>query len=233
MLALAAIAIMNQAGGLTRVDQFALDHLMPWLDARQKKINQSSGFYVPFNSHSNWWSRLLDLWTYPCSVLLSALVVGGVGAYLWRCGRRAAALVPAAAWVIGNGIEVIGKGTITRPALYGAAGGVRLHVVNFDDSFPSGHMIRGTIVAAAVVLVWRRSAWWVALWLLFVGPALVVAAAHTPTDVVGGALVGAILVLAGRETIRWLEQPKAAGPGTMRSSGRGPDPGVAGTARGG
>ena len=57
------------------------------------------------------------------------------------------ALAPAAAWVIGNGIEVIRKGTITRPPLYREADGIPVHVDAFDDSFPSGHMMRGIIVA--------------------------------------------------------------------------------------
>jgi membrane-associated phospholipid phosphatase len=103
------------------------------------------------------------------------------------------ALLPAAAWVVGNGIEVIGKGTIVRPALYGGAG--RIHIVGFDTSFPSGHMIRGIVVAFAISLIFPRMLRWAAFWAVLVAPALVLQAAHTVSDVIGGILVGLILVV--------------------------------------
>ena len=65
-----------------------------------------------------------------------------------------------------------------------------MHVDAFDDSFPSGHMMRGVIVAFAIGLMFTRSWKWAALWAVLVGPALVLQSAHTVTDVVGGALVG-------------------------------------------
>ncbi len=197
VLTLALLAALVHTGKLTGVDQFGLDHLMPWLDPGQTSSNTSAGLWRPFKWSANWWSKILDLWTYPCSVLISALVMAAFGAFEWRRGRRLAALLPGAAWVAGNGVEVIGKHWITRPALYGVSDGVRLHVGSFDNSFPSGHMMRGILIAAVIALVWRRSSTWVALWALLVGPALVLQSAHTPSDVVGGALVAAILVLLG------------------------------------
>lgn len=216
VLALAALTALVQAGALTRVDQFGVDHLMPALDPAETASNGLQGLDRPFGPHTNWWSKLLDLWTYPCSVLVSGLVVAAVCAFEWRRGRIATVVVLAAAWVVGNGVEVVGKDVITRPDLYGAAGGVRLHVASFDNSFPSGHMIRGAIVAAAIVLVWRRLTPWVVLWWALIGPSLVLQSAHTPSDVVGGGLVGLILLLAGRGLIasplaRRLEGPR---PGT-------------------
>jgi membrane-associated phospholipid phosphatase len=105
-------------------------------------------------------------------------------------------------WVIGNGIEVIGKGTIVRPALYGSSNGERVHVEAFDTSFPSGHMIRGIVVAFAISLMFPKVARWAALWAVLVAPALVVQAAHTLTDVIGGILVGLILVVLALSVMR-------------------------------
>jgi membrane-associated phospholipid phosphatase len=210
--ALALLTALVQAGELTRVDQFGLDHLMPGLRPGAPAGSDSAGLWRPFSLNVNWWSKVLDAWTYPCSVLISGLVLAAVGGYLWRRGRRAAALLAAAGWVVGNGIEVVGKDLVTRPALYGVNDGVRLHVASFDSSFPSGHMIRGSLVAAVLVLVWRRGGRWIALWATLVGPSLVLQSAHTPTDVVGGGLVGLILVLLGRELVRRYERIETAPP---------------------
>ncbi len=193
-LALGVLTALVAAGSLTRVDQYSVSHLMPWLKPNSG-ASGSAGFYRPFSLHASTWSKILDLWTYPCSVLISGLVVIGGGAVLWRRYGPIAGLAPAAAWVIGNGIEVIGKGTITRPELFRGVGGVPVHVTAFDDSFPSGHMMRGIIIAFTVALVWTRSWRWAALWAALVAPALVLQAAHTITDVVGGALVGLILLV--------------------------------------
>jgi membrane-associated phospholipid phosphatase len=193
---LAVLIVLVESGAARRLDQWSLDHLMPWLVPGNSSGGGSAGFYRPFTWHTTTPIKLLDLWTYPCSVLISALVVGVVGAMLWRPLGPIAALAPAAAWVFGNAIEVTGKGVITRSALYGTADGVRVHVVPFDDSFPSGHMMRGVIVAFAISLVWSRATRWVVAWAVLVGPALVFQSAHTITDVVGGALVGLIVVIA-------------------------------------
>jgi membrane-associated phospholipid phosphatase len=202
LLSLVVLTVLVAAGSLTRIDQFSVDHLMPWLKPWSQGRSGSEGFYRPFTLHSTTWSKLFDLWTYPCSVLISSLVVIWAAIVLWKRHGPVVALAPAAAWVIGNGIEVIGKGTITRPALYRVAGGIPVHIDAFDDSFPSGHMMRGVIVAFAIALVFTRSWKWAALWAVLVGPALVLQSAHTVTDVVGGALVGCILLVVMLSLVR-------------------------------
>ena len=196
VLALAVLTVLVAAGTLTRVDQFSLDHLMPWFRLTRHHASSTAGFYQPFGLHTSTWTKLLDLWTYPCSLLISGLVVAYAAAALWRREGPAVALAPAAVWLVGNGIEVIGKHTITRPAL--ASGPARTRVAVFNNSFPSGHMIRGLVVAFAVALVWPRATRAVALWLLFVPVALVLSAAHTITDVIGGILAGLILLIGAR-----------------------------------
>lgn len=199
LAALAAAFVVLTAlvatGALTRLDQFSLDHLMPWLAPGSPAGSTTSGLYRPFNHNGVIAVKLLDLWTYPCSVLVSGLVIAVASLLLGRRLGAVAALALPAAWVIGNAIEVAGKHVLVRPALYGTADGVRVHVTAFDDSYPSGHMIRGLLVAGAVVLVWRRTTPWAVVWAVLVGPALVLQAAHTITDVVGGALVGLILLV--------------------------------------
>jgi membrane-associated phospholipid phosphatase len=195
LLALVVLTVLVAAGSLTRIDQFSVDHLMPWLKPRSQGHSGSAGFYRPFALHTSTWSKLFGLWTYPCSILISSLVVIWAAIVLWKRYGPVVALAPAMAWVIGNAIEVIGKGTITRPPLYREAGGIPVHIEAFDDSFPSGHMMRGVIVAFAIGLVFTRSWKWASLWAVLVGPALVLEAAHTITDVAGGALVGCLLLV--------------------------------------
>ena len=45
------------------------------------------------------------------------------------------------------------------------------------------------------MLVWKRATRWAVVWAVLVAPALVLQAAHTITDVVGGALVGVLLLV--------------------------------------
>jgi membrane-associated phospholipid phosphatase len=193
-LALAALTALVAAGALTRLDQYAVDHLMPWLRPSARAPDLIAGLYRPFALRSANWRKVLDLWTYPCSVLISGLVVAYAAVRLWRPYGLVVALAPAAAWLVGNGLEVLGKHTITRPALDRQLGPVRVHVAAFDDSYPSGHMIRGLLVAFTIALLWPRATRAVAVWVLLVAVALVVAGDHTPTDVGGGILTGLILL---------------------------------------
>jgi len=193
---LVVLSALVQSGALKTVDQFSADHLMPWLVPGNSSGVTAEGFYRPFPLHSPNTIKLLDAWTYPCAVVVSLLIVIAAGAVLWRRRGPAAGLAPVAAWVLANAIEVFGKGVLTKPDVFGTAAGQRVHVVPFDDSFPSGHMTRGIVVAWTLALVWRRAARWLALWAALVGPALVFSSAHTITDVVGGALVGLLAVVA-------------------------------------
>jgi undecaprenyl-diphosphatase len=193
--ALVLVSVGVVAGAFTRADQFALDHFMPWLEPEAAPRGGHSGFWVPFRLHTSNAIKLLDILTYPCSVLISGLVVGIAAIVLWPRLGAVAALAPAAAWVTGNAIEVLLKDTLVRPALYGSVGESRVHVVTYDDSYASGHMMRGVIVAYTLTLIWSRASPWVWIWAALVGPALVLVSAHTPSDVLGGALIGALVLV--------------------------------------
>jgi membrane-associated phospholipid phosphatase len=199
LVSLAVVVLVFTAlvanGAFTWLDQFALDHLMPWLNPLAQSGSGVAGYYRPFSETVPTGAKLLDVWTYPCSLLISALVVCGAAVVLRRRVDPVAALAPVAAWVVGNGIEVVGKSTVRRPPLYGHLGGLDIHIRAFDDSYPSGHTIRCLVVAYSIVLLWPRSLPWVAAWVAFVPVALVLEGAHTITDVIAGAMIGAILVL--------------------------------------
>ena len=198
LVSFALLTVLVEAGVCTRVDQFSLDHLMPTLQAGHvPSETMIEGLYLPFSAATGAWWKAVDLWTYPCSVAISGLVVSVACVVSWRRSRLEAGLALAAAWVVGNGVELAGKAVIRRPALYGTAHGLRIHITGFDDSFPSGHMIRGILVAAAIGLVWPRARFWLRAWFALVGPFLVLSSAHTPSDVVGGLLMGLALLGAG------------------------------------
>jgi membrane-associated phospholipid phosphatase len=207
--ALVAVTIAVALGVFTRLDQFSLDHLMPWLVPTSRPSGSHDGLWQPFKLHTPNAEKLLELFTYPCSVLVSGLVVAIAAVVLWPRLGPFAALAPAAAWVVGNAVEVLLKATIVRPGVYGSAGTERIHVVGFDDSFASGHTMRGLIVAYTVTLLWRRASPWVWIWAALVGPALVVISAHTPSDVIGGALVGLLVIVPANAVVRQARRERA------------------------
>jgi membrane-associated phospholipid phosphatase len=210
----AVLAALVAAGAFTSIDQFAVTHLMPPISHGTQSAVSVSGLYDPFESRTPWWTLILDVLTYPCSVLVSGLVVALVVVLALRRGAAAPAVAVAVAWLAGNAIELLGKETLRRPALYALSPrGVRFHVVAFDNSFPSGHMIRGIVVVAAILVVAAR--WRVPLivWVALVGPALVLAGDHTPSDVVAAAVIGLALVGGARLLVgaRWVDaRPRLA-----------------------
>ena len=200
--ALAVVTIAVLLGAFTRLDQFALDHFMPWLSPRSRPPGDYAGFWRPFEPHIPGADKLLGALTYPCSVLVSGLVVAIAAIVLWRRLGPFAALAPAGAWFVGNAIEVLLKHTIRPPAVYGSVGAERVHVVAFETSFASGHMMRGLIVAYTLTLLWREASPWVWIWAALVGPALVVTSSHPPSDVLGGLLVGLLLIVPANAVVR-------------------------------
>jgi membrane-associated phospholipid phosphatase len=177
------MAILATTGVLRSIDQYAVDHLMPWLVVRHQPLVTLRGLILP-HPHPPAANKALELWTYPAAVLPSLLVVLAAGA---RLARRNA-ITWCALWCAGNAIEVAGKLTLRKPDLYHHG----LHVSAFDNSLPSGHTIRSFVLAGAVASAWR-SGRAVLAWAVTVPFALVVSAAHTPSDVVTGLFVALTL----------------------------------------
>lgn len=203
-VALAAVTGLVLGGVLTRLDEWGLDHVMPGLDPRvpDNGIVSINSLWRPFALHTAWWQKALDLYTYPASVLVSAVLLAIACGVLARRGQRLAALVWLGAWIGASAIELAGKHLLTRPSLYWTNGHARIHVAPFDNSFPSGHTTRAVVIAAILAFVWRRATTALALWLALVPVALVIVAAHTITDVIGGLLLGALIVLLAHAIIR-------------------------------
>lgn len=178
-----ALAALVAAGVFHGADQYAVSHWMPWLQKKSHPLVQISTLVVP---ETRWTlgGTLVALWTYPASVLPSALVAG-YAAWRLRDAR------PAVLWVAANAVELAGKLLVERPALYAHG----RHVTGFDHSLPSGHTMRSLVVAYALAALWRRGRFAYA-WALSVPFALVALGDHAPTDVVAGILAFAALALA-------------------------------------
>jgi membrane-associated phospholipid phosphatase len=192
------------SGTFTRLDQYAVDHWMLALSSNPEQPTPTInlGLIRPFSWHIPWWHKLLGLLTYPASVLISGLAFVTIAWLLRRRGQTVAAVVWVAAWIVGNAVEVLGKGGLDRPELFkDGSRGSRLHITNFDSSFPSGHTMRAVLVAWLLGYAWRRAAPLAALWTALVPFALVVSGDHTPTDVAGGLLVGLFFALAAEAVL--------------------------------
>jgi len=173
-------------GAFTRLDRYAVEHWMPWLRPSHPRLIHLHTLVVPETRHTLG-GTLVGLWTFPASPVVSALLVGSAALALDRRARRREAVSWCAVWVVGNAIELATKLSLSRPRLDAVSG--------FDNSFPSGHTLRAFLVAAALAAAWPRLR--VAyLWALGVPFALVVLGDHTPTDVVGGALLASALIAA-------------------------------------
>ena len=178
-------ATLAATGALRSVDEYAVDHLMPWLEVRHHPFVTLTSLTLP-SLDGPAANAALDLWTYPAALVPSAVLVLVASSRL----ARVDGIMWCAIWCAGNAIELARKLTLHKPALYQHAS----HASAFDMSLPSGHTIRAFIVAGAVAAAWRwgRVAY---AWAVTVPVALVVTGAHTPTDVATGAFVA--LMLAG------------------------------------
>jgi undecaprenyl-diphosphatase len=186
----AVVAGLDGAGTLAGIDAWSADQLMPGLDAARSSQPTLVEAVTPFGGRGGAWERAVEVWLYPASAPLSALVVALCALVLRRRGRSRAAVTWCAAWVVGVAVEVLVKHVVERPPLIADGH----HLVGFDGSLPSGHTLRALIVAAAVASVWRRPGAAALAWALTVLPLLVVLGWHTPSDVLAGALLALAVV---------------------------------------
>jgi len=187
--AFAALAVAVATGAFTGLDQWAVEHLMPGGSFTGGEPSLLDAL-VPF-AGTRWdsaWSVLVNVAAAPASFLVALAIVA------WRSRVLAALLVVAV------GGETLCKELLTRPELHHGA----RHVVAFDDSFPSGHALRAVLVAGALASPWA-AAWAVAAVAL-----LQLAGWHTPTDIVGGLLLGASALLARGRAARALRGRRLA-----------------------
>jgi membrane-associated phospholipid phosphatase len=223
--ALAAFTGLVLAGALTGIDDWAIDHVMPGLDPHSHAgIVSWSSLWRPFPLDAVWWDKLLDAYLYPASFLASAVLVAAACGVLARRGRPVAAVLWLAAWLGANAVELVGKVGLARPDVHWSNGVRPIHVVSFDHSYPSGHSARGVVLAALVAYALPRLRYAAAAWAAFVPAALVVAGAHTVSDVVGGTLLGLLLVLGVHAMMREWTRSRTFWRGSSAASSATPRP---------
>jgi membrane-associated phospholipid phosphatase len=213
--AFAVLSWLVVSGRCTRIDQYAIDHWMTRVGTGPAQ-NSVWAAFRPYPGGGSASDIAFNVWTFPASVLVSGavLVLGCVT--LERRGQRRAAVAWIVAWLAANVIEVAGKGLLHRPALSAAVNGMRVHLVGFDTSFPSGHTARGLVIAFLLAAVWPRLAWPAGIWAVGDCVLLVVSGDHTPSDVVGG-ILAALFVVAW--VVGWRNETRAlelhVRPGTL------------------
>jgi membrane-associated phospholipid phosphatase len=190
----AAAAALTAAGAFTRIDQLAVDHLMPGLQPTRVFEPGLLDSLVPVAGADSGWSVAADLWLFPASAGLSFAIVLACAAVR----RERVALVWPAALVLGTAVEAVVKETLLKPSVF--ADGLR--VGQFDMSLPSGHTLRAVIVAAAVAETGRRAAPYAWAWAATVPFVLVAAGWHPPSDILAGLLLAGALVLAAQHLER-------------------------------
>ncbi|HEY2219384.1 MAG TPA: phosphatase PAP2 family protein [Gaiellaceae bacterium] len=218
--ALAVFTVLVVTGAMTGIDDWAIDHVMPGLDPHSHGgIVHSTGLWRPFDLDAVWWVKVLDAYLYPASFLVSALVVAALCAVLARRGAVVPAVVWLGAWLGANAAELVGKLGLGRPEVHWSNGIRPVHVAAFDHSYPSGHSARAVVLAALVAYVFPRVRYAAAAWVVLVPAALVVAGDHTVSDVVGGTLLGALIVLLAHAMIgAWTRLPTSSSSSSAGSS---------------
>jgi membrane-associated phospholipid phosphatase len=181
--AYAALAVLFAAGAFRRVDQLAVDELMPGGDFRHVESGVAESL-IPLR-HLRWdngYAIAVDLVTLPAALVVSVVLAALVSR------RLALALLAAVA------VEVLCKTVVEGPALFHGTS----HVVAFDSSFPSGHALRTTVLAGAVALCWPRLRALAVAWAIAAIVLLELAGWHTPTDLAGGVVLGLLALLGAR-----------------------------------
>jgi membrane-associated phospholipid phosphatase len=192
-VAFAALAGLVAAGAATGLDSWAVEHAMPFAGAPGPAPTLADSIvpllHVSFHPLGH---AVAEIVTLPGQVVVSFLLVAAASRHLWTHGRIEAAVFWPAAWLLAVALEIVFRHALTRPALYSHG----VHLVAFDDSWPSGHALRAGIAAAALAVAWPRLRPLLALWLVAVMVLLELAGFHTPTDIIGGLLLAVLAATA-------------------------------------
>lgn len=194
--AFAALAGLVFSGAANGLDQWACDHLMPFAGKPAAPPTFLESLIPLF--HAGWHpagAAVAEVVVLPGQVVLSFVLVA-LGAWRLRAPRWLGL------WLAAVAIELVCRHALTRPALYREG----LHVTAFDNSWPSGHALRCTLVAVVLAAAWPRLRWALGAWLVAAVVALLLVGAHTPTDLAGGLLLALLACGAARPRRRLRER---------------------------
>jgi membrane-associated phospholipid phosphatase len=189
-VAYALVAVLVATGAFSGLDGWAASHAMPFAGAEASRPTLVDGL-VPLHGIdlSGIGDTVAAVVTLPGQVLISALAAALAWLELRRRRRSATAVAWGAALVLATVIEIVGKESLTRPRLHRGA----TELVGFDSSWPSGHAVRAAILALTLAAAWPRLRPLLALWLVAALVLLELSGAHTPSDILGGLLLAALL----------------------------------------
>ena len=192
-LVFVVVAALVATGVSRPIDDYAIRHLMPFrsTDEGGSSILGTLLSYHDLRFHPG---RVLRL---PAGALLSSVGVLLACVALWRRGRIRLALLWLIAFGVANVVELGCKLFVTKSVFLVFTRGETI-LVGFRHSFPSGHTVRGFVLAAVLAALWPRLRLLVAAWMVAVVVTLDLDGIHTPSDVTGGLLLGIALLLAVR-----------------------------------
>lgn len=190
---LGALVVDNaQVHGL---DQWSVDHLMPGLSRRAGALKFVGDTSVNVGGREHSLVRVAArVVTEPASAWPSVVLVVLLATVAWRRGSVRVAVVWLLAFGVAGATELLLKGDLTRPPLTFRTDVGTYPVAGFDSSYPSGHAVRALLLAAFAAAIWPAPKAALAGWVFVSGALLVLGGFHTPTDVVGGLLLGLAIV---------------------------------------
>ncbi len=211
---LAALAVLVATGHAATFDQWSADSLMPYQDRPLSQPSLWDQLMSPLaavtRAGNDFPSRLLFAATVPAAPLAAGVAaVLGIFALATR-GQPRRALAWTVVLVSCAVAEAGIKALVERPLIhkYDVVRQASVTKDSFNHSFPSGHTVRGVLLAFLFAELIPALRPLLAAWLVVMSASLVLASMHTPTDVAGGVLLALVaLVMLNRERARCRLRP--------------------------
>ena len=211
---LAALGVLVATGHAATFDQWSADSLMPYQDRPLSQPGLWDQLMSPLaavtRSGNDLPSRLLFASTLPAAPLAASVAAAlGILALAAR-GQQRRALVWTLTLVSCAVAEAGIKALVERPLIhkYDVVRQTTVTKDSFNHSFPSGHTVRGLLLAFLIAELVPALRPVLAAWLLVMSAGLVLTSMHTPTDVAGGTLLAVFaLVMLNRERARCRLRP--------------------------
>ncbi len=206
-----ALGVLVAAGVTQPFDGYAVRHLMPGLGADFQKPSLP-GRLIPFvgeaQRHADAFQHAIRVISFPASGLPSLVLFTSACFLLWRRGEGSRALAWAAVLVGAIGTELICEALVRHEPFLLVSPYGTVREVTYANSYPSGHAVRATLLAALAGRLSPRVLPYFLVWTAVVVVGLELAAAHTPTDILGGLLLAGFLLSSATLASRVLSRPR-------------------------